>query len=183
MYGLNLIEVKNDLSVRSKNGIAFLLSGTIMWSIILVIFLLPFGLNEKNIYMFISTGLMFPLSVLISRVIKADWKPDDNPLGSLGLFLNLAQFMYFPIVFWAFIKSPNEMLLFFSVITGAHFFPYGWFYNTKAYSMMAPLISIIMIVIGWTNDGDLWYIPATMVPLLIILIVWLYIDYKKKCVS
>jgi hypothetical protein len=182
MEVLNLLDVKNELSVRCKNGISFLLAATIIWTIITVIFLQPFGIKEKNIFMLYSTGLMFPLAIIISKMIKADWKANDNPLSKLGLYLNLAQIMYFPIIFWAFVKSPTNMVLFFAVITGAHFFPYGWLYNTKVYFIIAPIISIIIMVIGWSvTIENLWFLPFIMVISLLFLNLLLYIDYKKKC--
>jgi len=179
---LNLVEIKNDLSINSKNGIPFLLAATIVWTIITLIFIQPFEIYQKNIYMLFSTGLMFPLAIVIAKIIKADWKSDDSPIGDLGLYLNLAQLMYFPIIFWAFAKNPHEMIVFFAVITGAHFFPFGWFYNTKAYYIMAPVISIVVTIISWTLEiTSLWLIPLTIVIFLLILIVWLYFDYKGKC--
>ncbi|MBA2875577.1 DUF7010 family protein [Thermaerobacillus caldiproteolyticus] len=179
---LNLLEVRNELSVRGKNGISFLLAATIIWAIITVIFLQPFGIKEKNVFMLYSTGLMFPLAIIISKMIKADWKANDNPLSKLGLYLNLAQIMYFPIIFWAFVKSPNNMVLFFAVITGAHFFPYGWLYNTKVYFIIAPIISILIMIIGWAVAVEnLWLLPFTMVISLLFLNLLLYVDYKKKC--
>jgi hypothetical protein len=75
------------------------MSAVIIWSIITILFILPIELNQKNIFMLFATGLMFPLSVGISTLIKADWKSKDNPLGDLGLYLNLAQLIYFPILF------------------------------------------------------------------------------------
>jgi hypothetical protein len=178
---MDLLEVKNELSVKSKNGIAFLLAGTIIWTIITVVFLQPLGIKEKNIFLFYSTGLTFPLAIMISKVIKADWKNKDNPLSKLGLYLNLAQLMYFPIIFWAFVTNPTNMVLFFAIITGAHFFPFGWLYNTKVYFFMAPIISIINLVIGLTLAGEkLWLLPFTMVIFLLFLNILLYIDYKKK---
>lgn len=131
--------------------------------------------------MLFSTGLMFPVAVVISKLIKADWRSPNNPLGDLGLILNVAQFMYFPLIFWVFANNPNQMILFFAVITGAHFFPYGWFYHTKAYYIMAPIISISIMIIGWTlTPRHLWFISSSMVFLLILLIIWLYIDFRKK---
>ncbi len=73
--------------------------------------------------MLFSTGLMFPLSMGLSNLLKADWKFEGNPLGKLGVFLNIAQLVYFPILFWAIGKSPEEAIIFFSIITAAHFFP------------------------------------------------------------
>ncbi|WP_071394762.1 DUF7010 family protein [Bacillus tuaregi] len=178
---MNLDESKIALSLRGKNGIGFLLSGLIIWIIITVIFLLSIGNYEKSVFMLFSTGLMFPLSVVLSTVIKADWKSKDIPLGSLGFYLNIAQMIYFPILFWAIGKSPADTVMFFAIITGAHFFPYGWLYHAKPFYFMAPFISVFITALGWYLDGEsLWLIPMSMVFLLLVLIIWLYFDYKNK---
>jgi hypothetical protein len=178
---LEINKIKNELSVRGKNGIGFLLSAVVIWTIITIIFIQPIEIDRKNIYMLFSTGLMFPLSVGISTIIKADWKLKDNPLGQLGLYLNLAQVIYFPILFWGIIKSPNDAIMVFAIITGAHFFPYGWFYNAKPFYAMAPIISILIMFLGLYIDGDiLWLEPLSMVILLLLLILWLLLDYKGK---
>ena len=178
---MDLNQIRNELSVRGKNGIGFLLSAIVIWSIITIIFMQPIETHSKNIYMLFSTGLMFPLSVAISTLIKADWKLKNNPLGNLGLYLNLAQLIYFPILFWGMIKSPNDAILFFSIITGAHFFPYGWFYHAKPFYVMAPLISVVIMFLGlYLNGENVWLVPFSMVILLILLILWLFFDYKSK---
>ena len=177
----NINNLRNELSIKSKNGLPFLIAATIIWIIIFIIFSTQLSIIRKNIFTFYSTGLMFPISIFIAKIINADWKTNDNPLGKLGLYLNLAQIMYFPLLFWAFSKNPEYMIIFFSVITGAHFFPYGWFYNTKAYFIIAPITSITVMLLGWNIiNKNLWQIPLVMIFLLIILSGWLYIDYKKK---
>lgn len=177
----NINNLRNELSIKSKNGLPFLIAATIIWVIIFIIFSTQLSIIRKNIFTFYSTGLMFPISIFIAKIINADWKTNDNPLGKLGLYLNLAQIMYFPLLFWAFSKNPEYMIIFFSVITGAHFFPYGWFYNTKAYFIIAPITSITVMLVGWNIiNKNLWQIPLVMIFLLIILSGWLYIDYKKK---
>ncbi|WP_407670473.1 DUF7010 family protein [Pallidibacillus pasinlerensis] len=37
---------------------------------------------------------------------------------------------------------PEDAVLYFDIIKGVHFFPYGWFYITKAYYVMAPVMSV-----------------------------------------
>jgi hypothetical protein len=178
---LEINETRNELSVRGKNGIGFLLSAVVIWSIITVIFGQSIEMHQKNIYMLYSTGLMFPLSVGISTFIKADWKLKNNPLGNLGLSLNLAQVIYFPILFWGMIKSPNDAVILFAIITGAHFFPYGWFYKAKPYYVMAPMISVVLMCLGlYVNEESLWLVPFSMVILLLFLILWIHLDYKRK---
>lgn len=181
---MELQQLKNELSIQSKNGIPFLLSATIIWIIITIIFSLDLQTTNKNIIMLYATGLMFPLSITIAKFIKADWKSKDHPLGALGFQFNLAQTMYFPLLAWAFVKSPSEMILFFAIITAAHFYPFGWVYNTKAYYIMAPVISVGLMVIGWNrSDQNLWLMPLTMVFSLLILVGWLILDYKRKVKS
>ncbi|WP_026906829.1 DUF7010 family protein [Paucisalibacillus globulus] len=174
-------KVRDELSVRGKNGVGFLFSGIVIWSIITIVFLQSIEMQQKNIYMLVSAGLMFPLSVGISTLIKADWKLENNPFGNLGLYLNLAQIIYFPILFWGIIKSPNDAIIFFAIITGAHFFPYGWFYNAKAYYVMAPVTTIVVMLLGlYLNGENLWLIPFSLTIFLLFLICWLHLDYKRK---
>ncbi|SDH67106.1 hypothetical protein SAMN05192534_10916 [Alteribacillus persepolensis] len=176
-----MIEMRNELSVRCKNGVAFLLAGTIIWAMIAVLFLLPISIAQKNIFTLCLTGLMFPLAVIFSKMVKADWKVENHPLGVLGLYLNVAQFMYFPILLWAFDQNPAAMVVLFAVITGAHFFPYGWFYNARGYYVMAPVISITMMAAGWRAEGAaLLWVPVGMAAFLLLLSVWLYVDYRQK---
>ncbi|MDL4843245.1 DUF7010 family protein [Aquibacillus rhizosphaerae] len=178
---MELSEMRNKLSVSGKNGIGFLLSAVVIWSIITVIFLQPIETYQKNIFMLFSTGLMFPLSIGISTLLKADWKFKDIPLGNLGMYLNVAQIIYFPILIWAIVKNPEVAVIFFAIIVGAHFFPYGWLYDAKAYYIMAPLISVIIMTVGlYLVEAKLWLIPLCMVVLFLILILLVYIDYKKK---
>ena len=87
----------------------------------------------KNAILLMLTGLLFPLAIGFSLLIRADWKLQGHPLRGLGFILNLAQFIYFPLVFWTLIDDPDKMLMVFAVITGAHFFPYGWFYQARGY--------------------------------------------------
>lgn len=174
-------KARNDLSIKAKNGIGFISSAVIIWTIITIIFLFPLSIQQKNIYMLISTGMMFPLSIGISSLIKADWKLEGNPLGNLGLILNLAQLIYFPLLFWAIIYNPEDAVIFFAIITAAHFFPYGWFYNAKPYYIMAPVVSVSLMLLGiHVTTENLWLVPFFTLLSFVILIFLLTRDFKKK---
>lgn len=175
---------RKELSVKGKNGIAFLMAAVLIWGLITAVFLLSLDLYTQNILMLCSSGLMLPLAILFSRLLQAEWKFDENPLGSLGLSLNLAQLAYFPLLFWAIAVSPEDAVLFFAVITGAHFFPYGWFYEGLPYYVMAPVTAIsVTTVAALVSDSSRWLVPAAMVVLLLALILWLTQDYRRKVAS
>ncbi|SEJ75436.1 hypothetical protein SAMN04488127_2707 [Bhargavaea ginsengi] len=178
---MDLQSLKQDLALRNKNGLPFLLSGIVVWTLITAAFLLPIELRLQNIALLALTGLLFPVAIGLAGLLKADWKSEDNPLGSLGLVCNLAQFAYFPLVFWALGSRPEAMVFVFAVIAGAHFLPYGWLYDTKAYYIMAPVMAIVSTLVGWAAAPDsLWTVPLAFLILLAALNVWLLADYKKK---
>jgi hypothetical protein len=178
---MDLHSMKQDLALRNKNGLPFLLSGMVVWTLITAAFLLPIELRFQNIALLALTGILFPLAIGLAALLKADWKSEGNPLGSLGLVFNVAQFAYFPLVFWAFGSQPEAMVFVFAVITGAHFLPYGWLYDTRAFYLMAPVMAVAATIIGSAAAPDsLWAVPLTILVLLAVLNAWLLADYKKK---
>ncbi|QTA38572.1 hypothetical protein JYK00_03400 [Thermosipho ferrireducens] len=178
---MNLKELKEELSVKCKNGVAFLSSAVVVWAVMLMILVSKFTLETKNSLILWSTALLFPLAMAFSKLFKAQWKVDSNPLSILGFYLNIAQLVYYPIVVWAMIRRPEEMIIFLGIITSAHLFPYGWYYNTKVYMIMSIFMSVSILLIGLRTDVEtLWIIPLFMISFLVILVVLLYKDYMRK---
>ena len=67
-----------------------------------------------------------------------------------------------------------------AIITGAHFFPYAWFYQTKSFAVMAGVITIGAAYIGqleYRHVGH--FIGAWVAICLWILAGWLYRDYSR----
>lgn len=177
---MNLSNLKNELAIQSKNGISFLSSAVVIWTIITVIFSLPLEMGQKNVFMLFSSGIMLPCAIALSKLYKVDWKSEGLPLSDLGLGLNLAQLMYFPILFLVFAHSPSDMVAVFAIITAAHLYPYGWLYQAKAYYIFAPVISVLVMILGFTAGEKLWMIPLLMAVTLVLLNISLFADYKKK---
>src|SRR5690606_14500982 len=98
---VDLQSLKQDLALGNTNGLPFLLSGIVVWTLITDAFVLAIELRLQIIALLALTCRLFPVAVGLAGLLKADWKSDDNPLGSLGLVCNLAQFAYRPLVFWA----------------------------------------------------------------------------------
>lgn len=178
---MNVNELREELSCKCKNGINFILSGGCIWLVLFVLWRSPMEVMAKTTWTFILGGLMFPLSILFARIIRAEWTLKDNPIASLGLYVTCAQILYFPLVFWAFYNSPYDMPMFLAIVTGAHFFPFAWFYMSKAYAIMAGVTSIVITAVGWNlPEGQVWIVPLVMVGLLTTLAVWLWVEYQGK---
>lgn len=173
--------LKIELSVKSKNGFDFTLAASIVWLAIAFVWTLNFRSYDKSVLTFIVGSVMLPLAFGFSKLLKTSWTIKENPLQPLGLWLNFAQLLYFPFLVFILIKSPDYFVMGYAIITGAHFFPYAWFYKTPLYAVFAGVISIGAMLIGlMVAPEQMYLIPAAMSASLVVLTVLLYFDSRKK---
>ena len=176
-----LDQLRLKLSVKSKNGIDFILSAAIVWSLITYIWSLESTAYNKAVFTFMVGGMMLPLALGFSKIFKTTWKNKENPLQPLGLWLNLAQLFYFPFLIFTLIRMPDHFAMVYVIITGAHFFPYGWFYKTIWYVIFSGIIAAGALFLGLTlSEESTHFIPLFMVGCLLLLFTVLFLDYRKK---
>ena len=141
-------EMRTEIVLRNKNGINFILAASVCWIIIAFLWMGHMDSGTLVLYSFMATMPMLPLAYLLGKVFKTSWKIEQNPLNDLGLWLNIAQLFYFPLLIVVLIKDNYDMPMALAIITGAHFFPYAWFYQTKSFAVMAGVITIGAAYIG-----------------------------------
>ena len=177
----DLDQLRLDLTLRAKNGLNFILAATLLWLLITYIWTLPISMSGRNVYTLWATGLMFPLAIGFSKLIKSSWSMPDNPLQPLGIWLNVAQLGYFPILAFMYVKHPQYFIMTYAVITGAHFLPYAWFYNTPAFLVMGLIVAIGATYLGFVLPTyQTYYIPFFTGVCMMVLATWLYVDYRRK---
>jgi hypothetical protein len=180
MNAEQLNELRVELSVKSKNGIDFTLAASIIWFVIVFIWRLPYKSYDKSILVFIAGGPMLPLAFLFSKLLKTNWKVKDNPLHQLGLWLNFAQLFYFPFLVFTMIKMPDYFMMTYAIITGAHLFPFAWFYKTYWYAIFAGIIALGSLLIGLFMPNEKMYVVALFTSIaLFILTSCLLFDVKR----
>lgn len=176
----SLEKLKSEIQAQAKKGVDFIISGGILWLIIFIIWLQDFSSYNKSIFTLIIASLMLPLAFGLSKVLKTNWKIKNNPLQSLGLWLNFAQLIYFPILIFVLIKYPDNFIMVYAIITGAHLFPYTWFYDENGYAITAILISVGALIIALVSTLNvIWLIPLFTSMVLFILAIWISIKSKK----
>ena len=174
-------KLRIELSVKLKNGLDFTLAASIIWLAIGFVWTLNTKPYDKSVLTFIVGSVMLPLALLISKIIKTTWTIKENPLQPLGLWLNFAQLFYFPFLVFTLIKSPGYFVMVYAIITGAHFFPYAWFYKTNLFAIFAGLISLGSLIMGLVVATEQMYlIPLMMSVALFVLTILLHVDSKKK---
>lgn len=170
-----------ELSVKAKNGLDFVIAATITWAVITYIWTWSASPYNKSVFTFMAGGLMLPLALGLSKLLKTQWKIEDNPLQPLGLWLNFAQLFYFPFLVFMLLRQPEYFLMSYAIITGAHFFPYAWYYREKPYAVAAAGISLGALLLALSlRPGSMYLIGLYMVGFLAVLAGWLYFSYRKK---
>lgn len=179
----SLDTLRLELSIKAKNGLDFILAAIITWSLITVVWTLDFSSYDKSVLTFIVGSLLMPLAILSSKLIKTQWKVKDNPLDPLGLWLNFAQLFYFPFLIFVLLKEPDYFLMTYVIITGAHFFPYSWYYKELGFAIMAGIISVGAFLIALNSSlQNQYYVGIFMVVSLMILATWIFLSFKKKSI-
>lgn len=169
-----------ELSVKAKNGLDFIVAASLVWAAIAVVWLLPGTATHKSFITFFVGALTLPLAWGLSKVFGTTWTLPHNPLQPLGLWLNFAQLFYFPFLIFIFSAHPAYFIMTYGIITGAHFFPYAWFYNAPAYAAMAGVISVGSLVIGLrTAVAAPYWVPLFIVGTLLVLAGLLFASYRQ----
>ncbi|PKQ45516.1 DUF7010 family protein [Confluentibacter flavum] len=173
-------KLKLEIQIQAKNGIDFILSAGIVWFAIYFIWTLDYTSYEKSILTFIVGAILLPLAFGLSKVLKTNWKVKNNPLQPLGLWLNFAQLIYFPFLIFILIKSPDYFIMTYAIITGAHLFPYAWFYDELGYAVTAIVMSVGSLLIALNIEPEkMWFVPLFTSIVFFLLAGWIFINLKK----
>ncbi|EPI46522.1 hypothetical protein HMPREF1581_00956 [Gardnerella vaginalis JCP8108] len=145
---MSLDELRNDIIIKQKKGLPFILTSVVIWLLITVVAALDINIAMKNILVFCCSMPMLPLSWLIGKKIGVDIFSKDNELGNLGFLFTMNQILYLLIVIWVFNAVPDKMIMVYAMVFGAHLLPYSWLYKSKAYRVFAIIIPVLSLVLG-----------------------------------
>ncbi|MCR9015791.1 DUF7010 family protein [Aquiflexum gelatinilyticum] len=156
----SLSELKFEIQLQTKKGIDFIISAGTLWLAISLVWTLDYSSYNKSILTFMVGAFLLPLALGFSKIMGTNWKVTNNQLQSLGLWLNFAQLIYFPFLIFILIKYPDYFIMTYAIITGAHLFPYAWFYDEMGYAVCAITISFGVLLMTFNMDQEqVWTIP------------------------
>ncbi len=170
-----------ELSVNAKNGVDFIVSATVVWLLLSYIWTLPYSAYNRSVLTFMAGSITIPLAFALSKVFKTSWKSPGNPLEPLGLWLNFAQLFYFPFLVFIMLTAPQFFVMTYAIITGAHFFPYAWYYKSMPFAIMAGVIAVGALFLGLGLPPEQMHVlPLAMAGALAVLAVLLMLSWKKN---
>lgn len=175
---LELGELKAENIRSQKRGLPFIMASAVLWALITVIQMTALTTYQKNMGTFCCSVLMMPLSCLFAKILKADlFANKENPINKLGFLCTMNQMLYILIVMWAFSESPDRMVMLFAMIFGAHLLPFGWIYESRAYTVLSVAETVLALLAGLLLGSAA--VAVLMAVLEILLSVWLLISNRS----
>ena len=173
---MELNELIKDCAQRQKRGLHFIMASVVIWGLILAIQLTDLTMEQKNLFTFCCSAVLFPLAWGLSKVLKIDFEGKGNPLTKAGILFSINQMLYILIAMWVFAAVPEKMLMVYAMIFGAHLMPFSWLYQSKGYLVFSIAIPILALIVG------LMYAPFVLAIMMLVIeavfSVWLYLESK-----
>jgi hypothetical protein len=173
---MELNELIKDCAQRQKRGLHFIMASVVIWGLILAVQLTDLTMEQKNLFTFCCSAVLFPLAWGLSKVLKIDFEGKGNPLTKAGILFSINQMLYILIAMWVFAAVPEKMLMVYAMIFGAHLMPFSWLYQSKGYLVFSIAIPILALIVG------LMYAPFVLAIMMLVIeavfSVWLYLESK-----
>lgn len=161
----SLETLHTDIIVSAKKGYPILLSGSIVFFLFTFLpFLFP--MNIVYLIWIFGLGIIFPLGLVLSKLLGINLLTNTNPLGKLGGIIAASQAFYIPVFIIVYQHIPEYLPFTIGLLGGSHFLGYVWIYKSKAYLFVTLGVCLSSFIIG----GFFINHAFTLVPLAISLV-------------
>ena len=79
----SLEALREDLLTKQKKGLPFILASCVLWALISVVCALDIPVMTRNVLVFCCACPLFPLAILIGKIIGVNVLEKENPLSKL----------------------------------------------------------------------------------------------------
>lgn len=173
-----LEQTKLECARGQKRGLHFIMASVLIWTMVFIVHVTKLPIETKNLLTFCCTCPLMPIAWLLSKPLGITFNDKDNPLTSLGIILSCAQLPYLLIVMWVYAVMPDKMVMTLAMVFGAHLLPFGWLYQSKAYFIMAGVVTIGALIVGLMYPPQV--LALCMVGVEIVFCLMLYAENKTK---
>ncbi|WP_068674166.1 hypothetical protein [Oceanobacillus sp. Castelsardo] len=146
---MNMREVQNDLMQRTKKGVAMLYVGAIYWFLMGILGFFDMHINLLGLIYLIGIGMIFPLGILVSNLLKIDFIARGNELSGFAGVIGGMQILFAPILIMIYIEKIEWLPFFIAILTGAHFLPFSVLYKSKGYIFQSIAVVLMAMVVGF----------------------------------
>ena len=174
---MELDELIKDCSQKQKKGMHFIVASIVIWALILAVHLTDLTMEQKDIFTFCCSAVLFPLAWGLSKVLKIDFEGKGNPLSKAGILFSVNQMLYILIAMWVLSAVPEKMLMVYAMIFGAHLMPFSWLYRSRSYMVFSIIIPLLSLIIGLMYPP--YVLAALMMMIEAVFSICLYMECRK----
>ena len=163
MLETNLQALRIDLAKRSRWNIGYFGAGLIFWLHATAIgAFVP--LELARIYWLVGSFFIFPMAILLSRIIGADPFTKGNSLADLVGYTHMSVIaLTFPILMAAFLYFPQALVFVMAIAYCLDFYVMTWAFGSRLFGLHAAFRVITVSVIWFAlPDGRTTVLPATV---------------------
>lgn len=176
----SLEHLRSEIIASAKRGYPILLSGALFF---LVLAYLPLILPMTIVRLLWIFGLMviFPLGILLGRILRVNVITTNNPLGTLGGLIAGTQTFFIPVFILVYQFKPEYLPFTIGILGGGHFLAYMWLYESRAYLFVTLGTSISSFVLG-SGFLTMAYtlVPLAIASVYIIGVLWIFQENRQK---
>src|SRR5699024_9133418 len=97
----SLTQLRQDLSHRTVSGLHAIVAGIFIWAVFTVLGVFITDSSTLALIYVFGAGLLFPLSLLVSKPLGPDPFAAGNPSGTLAGLLGAMQILFIPLTIGA----------------------------------------------------------------------------------
>jgi hypothetical protein len=148
MIDNNLQSLRVDLAERSFWNLGYFVAGLIFWLYVIAINIY-FPLKAAKTYWLVGTFFIFPIAVLVSRLLGADPFSKGNHLGELVGYTHMSLItLTFPIVICAMVYFPEAMILILAIAYCLDFYVMTWAFGSPLFGIHAAA-RVVSVTVIW----------------------------------
>lgn len=143
---------KRNFLIETNGGISMPMAGAIYW-IGLGIAGFYLSLNEWVLLAFFTSGLIFPLGIILARPMKADVLK-KGPIANVTFPALIGMLGFWPIAMLTYSTNPNLTPLVLAIGMSLHWPVMGWIYGTNI-GIIHLIVRATVVTVLWTSMPDL----------------------------
>lgn len=165
---------------RLKGGLPVPLAGAVYWAAIgCAGYVLPLA-DWVRLTLWCS-GLIFPLAVLLGKLLRLDFMKDRTAVSDVVLPALISMLLIFPMLTAAIWTEPQLMPLIFAIGTAIMWPVTGWAYGrTGLYTAHAIVRTVVVFGIwNWFPEGRFTVLPLSVSAIYLLTIAVILIDIRS----
>jgi hypothetical protein len=174
-----LLAERHAAYVRLKGGYSLPIAGAIYWAA-LAWAGTAFSAQAWTLIAMYASGLIFPLGILVSKLLRNDFMKDRTAVSSLLFPAFVGMLLFFPMLFAALSVAPSLAPLMLAIGMSMHWPVIGWTYGkTAIYTSHAIVRAIACFAIWmWLPEGRYTLLPAAVALVYVATVVAIFVDLR-----